>query len=332
MKDLKIKVNSESESKEAQELFFKLGYYWNIGLEVRNLGAKFLYVSNNQIKMGYCSDNFSNTNYREITLAELRDMVVLKRNDVNDATHENSMYKYLKACDDWYYFDLGCTNKWQKSAGARPEYYEKLKPIEKTMKEYLDKDYVLREVKQTSGDNRAPSDWIEIPEGCNIITRECRKGGVVYFHWKSLDSDNFFLKDEKRWDNNFNETLSDFIKKNEGDVEIIWQRHTQPEELPFVDSINDKYAEIEQVRQKTIEATLAERQAQYGSFVGVANTTGALMAVIKNSKNGSTLPYAHEEALHMICSKMARIVNGDYNHKDSWHDIGGYSKLIEDLL
>ena len=63
MKDLKIKVNSESESKEAQELFFKLGYYWNIGLEVRNLGAKFLYVSNNQIKMGYCSDNFSNTNY-----------------------------------------------------------------------------------------------------------------------------------------------------------------------------------------------------------------------------------------------------------------------------
>ena len=31
-------------------------------------------------------------------------------------------------------------------------------------------------------------------------------------------------------------------------------------------------------------------------------------------------------------SKMARIVNGDFNHKDSWHDIGGYSKLIEGLL
>ena len=34
-----------------------------------------------------------------------------------------------------------------------------------------------------------------------------------------------------------------------GDVEVIWQRHTQPEELPFMDSLNDQYAEIEQVRQ-----------------------------------------------------------------------------------
>ena len=251
------------------------------------------------------------------------------------------------------------------------------------MKEYLNKETYayVKTYDLVSKD----SNWIEIPEGCNIITRGYRMGSIVYFHWKSLDSDEFFLKDEKRWDNNFNETLSDFIKKNEGDVEIIWKRHTQPEELPFIDdepkietatgyqldvvgkntygsrsresgsvdysmnenilneyamlhiedepeSLNDQYAEIEQVRQQTIEATLAERQAQYGSFVGVANTTGALMAVIKNSKNGSTLPYAHEEALHMICSKIARIVNGDFNYRDNWHDIGGYSKLVEDLL
>ena len=98
------------------------------------------------------------------------------------------------------------------------------------------------------------------------------------------------------------------------------------------ESINDQYAEIEQVRKKTIDATLAERRSQYGSFTGVANTTGQLMAVIKNSPNGHTMPYAHEEALHMICSKIARIVNGDINHLDSWHDIGGYSKLIEDLI
>lgn len=98
------------------------------------------------------------------------------------------------------------------------------------------------------------------------------------------------------------------------------------------ESINDQYAEIEQVRKKTIDATLAERQSQYGSFTGVANTAGQLMAIIKNSPNGHTMPYAHEEALHMICSKIARIVNGDINHLDSWHDIGGYSKLIEDLI
>ena len=98
---------------------------------------------------------------------------------------------------------------------------------------------------------------IEIPEGCNIITREERKCGLVYFHWKSLDSDEFFLKDEKIWSNNFNETLSDFVKKNEGDVKIIWSRHTHPEELPFIDdepSLNDQYAEIEKVRQDSINS------------------------------------------------------------------------------
>lgn len=96
---------------------------------------------------------------------------------------------------------------------------------------------------------------------------------------------------------------------------------TQPEELPFV---GDEL--------KGVDATLAEREAQYGSFIGVANTTGQLMSVLLNSKNGQTLPYAHQEALHMICSKMARIVNGDHNHLDSWHDICGYAKLIENNI
>lgn len=125
---------------------------------------------------------------------------------------------------------------------------------------------------------------IEIPDGCNIITCEERKCGLVYFHWKSLDSDEFFLKDEKIWSNNFNETLSDFVKKNEGEVKIIWSRHTHPEELPFIDdepikrmkaqdevisipkselekfgfsvSLNDQYAEIEKVRQDIINSPI----------------------------------------------------------------------------
>ena len=137
---------------------------------------------------------------------------------------------------------------------------------------------------------------------------------------------------------------------------VLWQRHTQPEELPFIDdgitdcreaiqeiykpsdfgasSLNDQYAEIEQVRKQTIEATLAERQAQYGCFEDVARTTGKIMEALSEVRvNGlSDLPHPHRMALYMIASKMARIVNGDFNHKDSWHDIGGYSKLIEDLL
>ena len=35
------------------------------------------------------------------------------------------------------------------------------------MKEYLDTNYELRSIKQTSGDNLVPSGWIEIPEGAD---------------------------------------------------------------------------------------------------------------------------------------------------------------------
>ena len=100
------------------------------------------------------------------------------------------------------------------------------------------------------------------------------------------------------------------------------------------ESINDQYAEIEQVRKKTIDATLAERQSQYGRFEDVAFITENIMSTLaKVRSNGlQDLPHTHRMALYMIASKMARIVNGDFNHLDSWHDIGGYSKLIEDLI
>ena len=147
---------------------------------------------------------------------------------------------------------------------------------------------------------------------------------------------------------------------------LVWQRPTQPEALPFIDdnpqSLCEQYAEIEQVRQAIkvksgsdsdhaldamsfgimgvraasggVDATLAERQAQYGCFEDVAFVTENIMSILAQVRvNGlNDLPHTHRMALYMIASKMARIVNGDFNHLDSWHDIGGYSKLIEKLI
>lgn len=83
-----------------------------------------------------------------------------------------------------------------------------------------------------------------------------------------------------------------------------------------------------------IDATLAQRQSTYGSFEDVAFVTENIMSILGSVRvNGlSELPNTHRMALYMIASKMARIVNGDFNHIDSWHDIGGYAKLIEDLV
>jgi hypothetical protein len=44
------------------------------------------------------------------------------------------------------------------------------------------------------------------------------------------------------------------------------------------------------------------------------------------------MPAHQKESLEMIASKIARIVCGDSNHHDSWHDIGGYAKLVADRL
>ena len=82
MKDLKIKVGSELENKEAQELLFELGYYW----AYKNLGKKLL-LSKNNIYLFAESDGtlgtgthqdevfFNNWRGKKITLQQLRDMV-----------------------------------------------------------------------------------------------------------------------------------------------------------------------------------------------------------------------------------------------------------------
>lgn len=127
-------------------------------------------------------------------------------------------------------------------------------------------------------------------------------------------------------------------------IKLLWTRHTHPEELPFIDdepSINDQYAEIEKVRQShrtasetsnpTIKETLNQRQSQYGSFEDVAMITEQMVDVMRKGYY-ENLAYNQKMALYMICSKMARIVNGDPNHKDSWHDIAGYATLIDNEL
>lgn len=169
----------------------------------------------------------------KITIDQLHDMVVLKRNDVGDATHENLMYPYVKLTDGWYYFDKGETNKWLKSTGGKQEYFDKLKLIKE--KHCPETEYLLQ-----------------------------GKNGE-----KLLES-------------------------------------------------------IEQLKANNVDSTLAERESQYGSFSDVAELTCDLMGDLLRHD----MSFVQREALHMICSKLARIRCGDINYKDNWHDIAGYSTLV----
>ena len=82
----------------------------------------------------------------------------------------------------------------------------------------------------------------------------------------------------------------------------------------------------------TIETVLAERGSRYGKFVGHAKITQELKEAMQRSPNWGRLAHDQKEALEMVVHKIGRILNGDPNYVDSWTDIVGYAKLVEDRL
>ena len=81
-----------------------------------------------------------------------------------------------------------------------------------------------------------------------------------------------------------------------------------------------------------IESTLAQRGKRYGCFKEHSRITQNLKSCMVHSENWSELSDDKREALEMIAHKIGRILNGDPNYHDSWHDIVGYAKLVADSL
>ena len=81
-----------------------------------------------------------------------------------------------------------------------------------------------------------------------------------------------------------------------------------------------------------INTTLAERGKRYGDFAGHAGVTQRIKAEIVSAPRYARLTPSQREALDMIAHKVGRILNGDPNYPDSWHDIAGYATLVEQEL
>ena len=77
-----------------------------------------------------------------------------------------------------------------------------------------------------------------------------------------------------------------------------------------------------------IEDTLETRETMYGSFFGVSCIAQDLKAVMRSTENWAGLSPDQQESLEMIANKIARVLNGDPDFFDSWHDIAGYATLI----
>lgn len=84
----------------------------------------------------------------------------------------------------------------------------------------------------------------------------------------------------------------------------------------------------------SVDQTLDERGSRYGKFKDQSMISQSFKEVLRRCVlySGKDLDHDMQEALEMILHKIARIINGDRNYADSWHDIAGYAKLIEDRL
>lgn len=87
----------------------------------------------------------------------------------------------------------------------------------------------------------------------------------------------------------------------------------------------------------SVESTLEERGKRYGKFEEHACIAQALKDVMRETSldGGRTFGWNRlspdkKQALETIADKIARILNGDPEYKDNWHDIQGYAKLVED--
>lgn len=89
---------------------------------------------------------------------------------------------------------------------------------------------------------------------------------------------------------------------------------------------------METIEQPVITSTLAERGTRYGIFKDQAFIAEALNVAMTSAPGWERLAPDQREALRIIQNKVARILNGDPNYSDSWHDIAGYATLVDARL
>lgn len=81
-----------------------------------------------------------------------------------------------------------------------------------------------------------------------------------------------------------------------------------------------------------VDSTLQDRGKNYGSFYENARIAQNIKAAMKDSPNWEALEPDQKEGLELVATKISRSLNGDPNYVDSWHDIIGYVRLVEERL
>ena len=232
MEYLKIKVNNDDESKEIQELLFEFGCYWagrknkdNV-IEVTN-GR---YIFSRRGEMTYCESSEVELNgvgfsLKEITLQQLRDLVVLKRNSVDDATHYYGCSKYYLTDSGYYQYS---ENKWVNIDEYIEGLYLKLieKEVKMEKKEYLVKTDSRSYLYTKNVSDIATERVIEVPEGAEIflLDKSCGEDTLYFVKHDGEVFHEYYIDSAYVPNNTWIKGTVIYLHKGMG--EVLWKRNT----------------------------------------------------------------------------------------------------------
>lgn len=81
-----------------------------------------------------------------------------------------------------------------------------------------------------------------------------------------------------------------------------------------------------------IKKILEEREKTHGDYENVATTAQEIKDAIHIGVTYYKAPSIMKESLDLFATKMARIVNGNFENLDHWEDIIGYAQLVVNTL
>ena len=77
----------------------------------------------------------------------------------------------------------------------------------------------------------------------------------------------------------------------------------------------------------TADDVISERDATYGDYATLATLSQSMKDIWRGADGWHRLTVEQKESLDLIAVKIARILNGDPSHADSWIDLEGYARL-----
>lgn len=81
-----------------------------------------------------------------------------------------------------------------------------------------------------------------------------------------------------------------------------------------------------------VDATLAERGGTHGDYRAQGAFADALVSLMEKTPNWKLLKPFQRDALRIEAVKNSRILHGDPDFVDHWHDKAGYNTLVESAL